>query len=145
MNYIEDTCSKKSEDCLSEMVSQQASLQSMAELDEISRMQSHFSPHFLLIILLYLMHALAILCKLANIVADIPFLDRTSRKDLQKFDNFSYVLAAFINFARAYSSFSTCCLQMEFLFHNFSSYIIKCDLNVAFGSASMQMKQESSH
>ena len=43
----------------------QASLQSMAELDKILRVQNHFSPHFLLIILIYLMHALAILCKLA--------------------------------------------------------------------------------
>ena len=33
----------------------------MAELDEISRAQGHFSPHFILI---YLMRALAILCKL---------------------------------------------------------------------------------
>ena len=41
-----------------------ASLQSMAELDEISRVQSHFSPHFLLIFLIYLARALAILCKL---------------------------------------------------------------------------------
>ena len=41
-----------------------ASLQSMAELDEISRVQSHFSPHFLLTLLIYLAHALAILCKL---------------------------------------------------------------------------------
>ena len=34
------------------MVSQQASLLSMAELDEISRVQGQFSPHFLLSILL---------------------------------------------------------------------------------------------
>ena len=38
----------------------------MAELDEISRVQSHFSPHFLLIFLIYLARALAILCKLAR-------------------------------------------------------------------------------
>ena len=38
----------------------------MAELNEISRVQSHFSPHFLLIFLIYLARALAILCKLAN-------------------------------------------------------------------------------
>ena len=43
----------------------QTSLQKMAELDEISRVQSHFSPHFLLIFLIYLARALAILCKLA--------------------------------------------------------------------------------
>ena len=71
------------------MVSQQASLQSMAELDDISRVQGQFSPHFLLIILLYLVYALTILCKLANRVADIPFLEGANRKDLQKFDNVS--------------------------------------------------------
>ena len=47
-------------------ISQGPSLQSMAELDEISRVQSHFSPHFLLIFLIYLARALAILCKLAR-------------------------------------------------------------------------------
>ena len=36
----------------------------MAELDEILRVQKHFSSHFLLIILIYLVRALAILCKL---------------------------------------------------------------------------------
>ena len=38
----------------------------MAELDEISRVQRHFSPHFLLIFLIYLARALAILCKLGE-------------------------------------------------------------------------------
>ena len=38
----------------------------MAELDEISRVQSHFSPHFLLIFLIYLARALAILYKLGR-------------------------------------------------------------------------------
>ena len=38
----------------------------MAELDEISRLQRHFSPHFLLIFLIYLARALAILCKLGE-------------------------------------------------------------------------------
>ena len=42
------------------------SLQSMAELDEISLVQRHFSPHFLLIFLIYLARALAILCKLGE-------------------------------------------------------------------------------
>ena len=42
------------------------SLQSMTELDEISRVQSHFSPHFLLIFLISLARALAILCKLGE-------------------------------------------------------------------------------
>ena len=42
------------------------SLQSMAELYKISHVQSHFSPHFLLIILIYLMRALATLCKLGS-------------------------------------------------------------------------------
>ena len=42
------------------------SLQSMAELDEISRVQWHFSPNFLLIFLIYLARALAILCKLGE-------------------------------------------------------------------------------
>ena len=37
---------------------------SMAELDEILHVQSHFSPHCLLIILINLVRALAILCKL---------------------------------------------------------------------------------
>ena len=41
-------------------------LQSMAELDEISGVQSHFLPHFLLSILINLVRALAILCKLAQ-------------------------------------------------------------------------------
>ena len=36
----------------------------MQELNEISRMQSHFSPHFLLVFLICLVRALAILCKL---------------------------------------------------------------------------------
>ena len=36
----------------------------MAELDEISRVQSYFSPHLLLVFLIYLARALAILCKL---------------------------------------------------------------------------------
>ena len=38
----------------------------MAELDEISRVHRHFSPHFLLIFLIYLARALAILCKLGE-------------------------------------------------------------------------------
>ena len=38
----------------------------MAELDKISRVQSLFSPHFLLIILIYLVRALATLCKLGG-------------------------------------------------------------------------------
>ena len=38
----------------------------MAELDEISRLQRHFSPHFLLIFLIYLARALPILCKLGE-------------------------------------------------------------------------------
>ena len=38
----------------------------MAELDEISRVQRHFSPHFLLIFLIYLARALAILCRLGE-------------------------------------------------------------------------------
>ena len=43
----------------------ETSLQSMAELDEISRVQRHiFSPLFVLIFLIYLARALAILCKL---------------------------------------------------------------------------------
>lgn len=36
-----------------------------------------------------------------NIAADIPFLEGQSRKDLQKLEKFSQVLAAFINFAEA--------------------------------------------
>ena len=48
-----------------------ASLQSMAELDEISHMQSHFSLHFLLIFLIYLVCALAILCKLGREMANV--------------------------------------------------------------------------
>ena len=43
----------------------------MAELEEISREQSHFSPHFLLIFLIYLACAVAILCKLGNIISVI--------------------------------------------------------------------------
>ena len=43
-----------------------SSLQSMAQLDEISRVQRHFSPLFVLIFLIYLARALAILCKLVH-------------------------------------------------------------------------------
>ena len=48
----------------------------MAELDEIWRVQSHFSPHFLLILLIYLSRALAILRKLVYYQFDVSVFMR---------------------------------------------------------------------
>ena len=55
-----------------------SSLQSMAELDEISRVQRPFSSLFLLIFLIYLARALAILCKLGQAWHDYPWKSCTA-------------------------------------------------------------------
>ena len=75
----------------------------MAELDEISCVQSHFSTHFLLIFLIYLARALAILCKLAMVDRVIAWLNEvatvahnnTSRRLGKK--NTEYIITSELN------------------------------------------------